>query len=249
MATERIQSNCGVKPPKPIKRHPKFCFDDTLIAIQIEGTLFNVHKYQLVKSTVFSDMFAIAEESSDPQKVREGLSLDHPIVLDNVSASDFECLLTVLYAGRFSAHQPIHGTSFIVPAFRLANMWNFEDLRAHLLPFARMVLGDIDKIVFAREFNVKEWLVPAYIKLCQRNEPPTTQEARKLGVDAILFISRLREERALPGCTQPGCVNGVKRLGCGNCGSAISVRGLGSDKDAIRGKVEAWVGNECILPE
>ncbi|KAG8744330.1 hypothetical protein FRC10_010310 [Ceratobasidium sp. 414] len=213
LATEHIQSNCGVKPPKLTKRHPKFCFDDdTLIAIQIEGTIFNVHKHQLVKSTVFSDMFAIAEESSDPQKVREG-SLDHPIVMDNVSASDFECLMTVLYASRFSAHRPIREASIIIPAFRLANMWNFEDLCASLLSTAKRVLNNTDKIVFAHEFNVKEWLVPAYVKFYQRNKPPTTQEARKLGVDALLFISRLREERlAFSGFTiESNCANGVKR--------------------------------------
>ncbi|KAG9095502.1 hypothetical protein FRC06_009732 [Ceratobasidium sp. 370] len=250
IVTEHITNNCGMQPPKPTERHPKFCFDDTLIAIQIEGTVFNIHKHQLLKSTVFSDMFAIAEESSDPQKVQEGLSLDHPIVMNNISVSDFECLMTVLYASRFSTHQPAPEASLVVPAFRLANMWNFEDLCIYLLPLAKRALNDVDKIVFAREFNVKGWLVPAYLRLCQRNEPPTTQEAHKLGVDALLFIYRLREERlALPWQTQPGCVNGVKRVHCGNCGGPLCVHSPGWDRSAVRQKVEAWVENECILPE
>jgi hypothetical protein len=51
-----------------------------------------------MKSTTFTDMFAVAEESDDVEKTREGLSLDDPIVMLGVSAADFECLMTVLYA-------------------------------------------------------------------------------------------------------------------------------------------------------
>lgn len=63
---------------------------------KIEDTLFNVHKYQLVKSETFSDMFNLPKEESDEPE--EGSSPEHPIVMRGVSASDFEALLTVLYA-------------------------------------------------------------------------------------------------------------------------------------------------------
>ncbi|KAG8744329.1 hypothetical protein FRC10_010309 [Ceratobasidium sp. 414] len=163
-------------------RHPKFCFDNTLIALQIENTLFNVHKYQLTKSTTFSDMFAIAEESEDEQTTREGSSLDNPIVMQGVSASDFECLMTVLYTSHFSAHQNEPEASLIIPAFRLANMWNFAELCAYLGPLAERVLGDADRIVFAREFKVAEWLAPAHARLCLREEKIMAQEAEKIGL-------------------------------------------------------------------
>lgn len=64
--------------------------------VKIEDTLFNVHKYQLMKSETFSDMFKIASESS--QESGEGSSPENPIVMSGVTASDFEALLTVLYA-------------------------------------------------------------------------------------------------------------------------------------------------------
>ena len=63
---------------------------------QIEDTLFNVHKYQLMKSETFSDMFKIGGESD--QEDVEGSSPKNPIVMSGVTASDFEALLTVLYA-------------------------------------------------------------------------------------------------------------------------------------------------------
>ncbi|KAG8744337.1 hypothetical protein FRC10_010317 [Ceratobasidium sp. 414] len=168
--------------------------------MKIEDTLFNVHKYQLMKSETFSDMFGTAQGDTE-----EGSSPEKPIVIEGVAASDFECLLTVLYAtttvlfpSHFSTHQPVPEASLIIPAFRLANKWNFEDLRTYLLPLAEKELNDVDKIIFAREFDIKAWLAPAHTQLCQRAEPLTTDEAEKLGIHSLLLISRLREESCRP---------------------------------------------------
>ncbi|KAL5633905.1 hypothetical protein ACGC1H_005933 [Rhizoctonia solani] len=177
---------------RTIKQHPKFFFDNILVAIQIEDTLFNVHKYQLAKSEVFSDMFQMPKPEGDQPE--EGSSPEHPIIIEGVAASDFAALLTVLYASQFSSNQPTPDAPLIIPAFRLANMFDFSELRAYLLPLAEEKLGDVDKIVFAREFDIKEWLAPAHIRLCQRDDHLSIEEARKLEVDSVLMISRLREQ-------------------------------------------------------
>ncbi|KAG8744333.1 hypothetical protein FRC10_010313 [Ceratobasidium sp. 414] len=182
----------GAQPPDVVNRHPKFFFDNTLIAIRIENTLFNVHKYQLMKSTMFAGMFAIAGESDYEQTTQEGSSPDNPIVMKGVSPADFECLMTILYASHFSAHQPEPEASLIIPAFRLASMWNFSELCAYLMPLAERVLSDVDKVAFAREFNFNDWLVPAHVRLCLRQGKITTEESGKLGLDSTLFICRFR---------------------------------------------------------
>ncbi|CAE6528690.1 unnamed protein product [Rhizoctonia solani] len=170
--------------------------EDPLVVIQAEGTLFKVHKRLLAKSETFSDMFKIAEVAND--KPKEGSSPDHPIVLESVPASDFEALLTTLYAGY---HPNLPGQpapkleiTLLIAAFRLVHMWNFADLRTYLLPLLEGALGDLDRILFSREFDIREWLAPAYKSLCQRPQPPTTEEARKLGVDSLLLILRMREQ-------------------------------------------------------
>ncbi|KAG8734974.1 hypothetical protein FRC11_003533, partial [Ceratobasidium sp. 423] len=62
----------------------------------IENTLFNVHKYQLLESETFSDMFKVPKvEDGKPE---EGSSPEHPIKMEGVKASDFTALLEVLYA-------------------------------------------------------------------------------------------------------------------------------------------------------
>ncbi|ELU35843.1 BTB domain-containing protein [Rhizoctonia solani AG-1 IA] len=86
-----------------VKRHSEFFFDNTLVAIQVEDTLFNVHKYQLLKSETFSDMFkAPKAEDGEPE---EGSSPECPIIMDGVNASDFVALLKVLYASQSPKHR------------------------------------------------------------------------------------------------------------------------------------------------
>ncbi|CAE6344995.1 unnamed protein product [Rhizoctonia solani] len=165
----------------------------------IEDTMFNVHKYQLTKSEVFSDMFKMPKPKDG--QVEQGSSPEHPIIVEDVAASDFAALLTVLYAGQFSSNQPTPDAPLIIPAFRLANMFDFSELRAYLLPLAEENLDDVDKIVFAREFDIKEWLAPAHIRLCQRDDYLSIEEARKLQVDSVLMISRMREQHRTPSNT------------------------------------------------
>ncbi|CAE6424807.1 unnamed protein product [Rhizoctonia solani] len=140
--------------PETLVHHPNFFFDNVLVAIQIENTLFNVHKYQLAKWEVFSDMFKMPKPEG--HKSEEGSSPERPIVIEGVAASDFAALLTVLYASYFSTNQPTPEAALVIPAFRLANMFDFSDLRAYLLPLAEKNLDDVDKIIFAREFDIKE---------------------------------------------------------------------------------------------
>ncbi|KDN37614.1 hypothetical protein RSAG8_10019, partial [Rhizoctonia solani AG-8 WAC10335] len=87
-----INSNAGelpnADPPEEVVRHPDFFFDNTLVAIQVEDTLFNVHKYQLLKSETFSDMFKVPKaEDGDPE---EGSSPEHPIIMEGVKAEDVD---------------------------------------------------------------------------------------------------------------------------------------------------------------
>lgn len=178
----------------PDIKHPRFFFDNTLVVVKVENVLFNVHKYQLVKSKTFAEKLAEADRAHTHGESADGSSTDRPLIMGNASAADFECLLTVLYANHFSSHQPDPEASLIIPAFRLANKWGFADLRAYLMPLAEKVLDDVDKIAFASEFGIKSWLAPAHVRLCQRYEPLTLEEATKLGIPSFFLIFRMREQ-------------------------------------------------------
>ncbi|CAE6424769.1 unnamed protein product, partial [Rhizoctonia solani] len=249
----------STKPSEQIIRHPEFFFDNTLIAIQIENTLFNVHKYQLAKSEVFTKMFKMPKpENGEPE---EGTSPERPIVIHGAAASDFTALLRVLYASHFSSNQPAPEAPLIVPAFRLANLLRFSELCTYLLPLAEKNLDDVDKIVFAREFDIKEWLGPAHTHLCKRDAVLSIEEARKLEVDSVLLIWRMREQyRSRSGGAITGyyyCYNcvGMEYTGghtrCKNCNFSdgyLHCRGLGTmgaktdiNDTALEAEVTKWV--------
>jgi hypothetical protein len=127
-------------------------------------------------------------------------------------------------------------------------MWNFADLCTYLMPLAERVLNDVDKIVFAREFNVTEWLAPAYIKLCQRKERLTTEEARKLGIDSLLFISRFREEKLTPpDGVQATCVHCAESLYCRERDEGVFTLAPLPEENVAEEKVKSWLDNGCVV--
>ncbi|KEP50078.1 BTB/POZ domain protein [Rhizoctonia solani 123E] len=235
----------------------------TDVPSKVENTLFNVHKYQLAKSEIFSDMFKLPKAEEDGPE--EGSSPEHPIVMKGVAASDFAALLTFLYANQFSGDQPTPEVALIIPAFRLAHMFSFSELRKHLLSFAEEHLDDIDKIVFATEFDIKEWLAPAHIRLCQRQEALSIEEAGRLGIKSVLMISHMREQHrnrngsllptnyycyACSGMTYHN--NGFTCRGCNNThgfgylryngpGKLAQNGGVTVDVNAIEADVKQWV--------
>ncbi|KAJ1305386.1 hypothetical protein OPQ81_000401 [Rhizoctonia solani] len=164
-----------------------------MVIIQIENVRFKVHKSKLIKSETFADMFTVAANSNADSQIMEGSSVEHPIKLHGVSASDFECLLTLLYESRYTEQRVDLDISLALPAFRLAHMWNFTELQACLLPYLEENLNDVDKIVCAREFDIREWTIPAYIRICRRPEPLKSEEAEKIGLRGMLLILRLRD--------------------------------------------------------
>ncbi|CAE6408897.1 unnamed protein product [Rhizoctonia solani] len=235
----------NIKPLPPVSRS-KFFFDDSMIHIEIENVQFKVHKSKLIKSETFADMFVVADSSNTGDEAIEGYSTDHPIKLEGVSASDFECLLTFLYEGYLNKQQVKRDLSLVLPAFRLAHMWNFAELRASLLPELEKSLDDVDKIVYAREFGIDDWVTPAYIKLYRRAEPLNTEEAEKLGFKYAMLIFRLREEKYTGAyqqcCGQTPTVENIDvslQTRCDSCGNTSSTNGNATDK-GIEERINAW---------
>ncbi|CAE6492413.1 unnamed protein product [Rhizoctonia solani] len=244
MTGEAKQEITGVTNQETIIKHPKFFFDNTLVVIQIENVQFNVHKYQLLKSETFADMFKIAEESGgDSEELAEGSSSEKPIIMEGVSVADFESLLTVLYANYFSTHQPEPTASLIIPAFRLANMWNFKELRDYLMPLAEQVLNDASKIAFAREFHVQQWIVPAFVRLCHREEALDTDEAKMIGLEGVLLISRIREGRYTKN-PRPSChTDTTAKIYCSSCEGIHDMGNLFMSEEESEEEINKWVEN------
>ena len=51
----------------------------------------------------------------------------------------------------------------------------------------------MDRIRLAREFDIPSWEEPAYLTLCERDEPLTMSESEVLGLKAVLHVGIVRE--------------------------------------------------------
>lgn len=55
--------------------------------------------------------------------------------------------------------------------------------------------GDpIERILLAKEYGIKDWLLGAYDQLISRKEPLTLEEGSTLGLDCTIKIMHVREE-------------------------------------------------------
>src|ERR1700733_603420 len=91
-ARTEVDSNSADASIANSTRHSEFWFDDGSVVLNVQTTLFRVHRSTLsMHSTVFSDMFSIPQPPD--QLAIEGC----PVVHLHDSAEDFACLLKALY--------------------------------------------------------------------------------------------------------------------------------------------------------
>lgn len=68
-------------------------------------------------------------------------------------------------------------------------------------------IDPVERIVLAQKYNVPEWLSDAYIALCEREQPLSAHEARKLEGDIPYLVAEAREAvlKAQLADLQAGC--------------------------------------------
>ncbi|EPS96615.1 hypothetical protein FOMPIDRAFT_52962 [Fomitopsis schrenkii] len=186
----------------PFGRHGRFYFDDgnviflvrllgcfaldgsrlTRVSLQVENTLFNVHRYFLKReSSVFRDMFMSTPDSDAP----EGSSDEHPIVLEGTSSLGFSSLLTCFYprsAGKVENLSADQWASVVDLSIR----WEFSDVKD--LAITKMQTDDRHysatlaiQVATAHRHNLDEWYWSTFLKMCERGPPVSPKEAEQLG--------------------------------------------------------------------
>jgi hypothetical protein len=73
----------------------------------------------------------------------------------------------------------------------------FEMAKVHkraIKELASMQLDPVDRIVLAVDHDVPEWLDPAYVELCKREDPLREEEAEKVGLSTMVKLCCAREK-------------------------------------------------------
>ncbi|KAG8944116.1 hypothetical protein FRC04_002154 [Tulasnella sp. 424] len=194
---------------------------DPQIVFEVEGVLFGLPRSQVMASEVFRDMLN-DEHLGSP---REGTE-ENPIRMEKISqvslsqvkafhkvmncrsvfcsgiAEFWSTMLIHLGNGsgrRFDA-EPTLSVKQWSEALQLATKWGFKTLRKFIIEHLDSLLNEpLSRIELADQCNVKEWLHPAYAKLCAQETPLTVNEGKVLGLERFAALCRIREEELKSG--------------------------------------------------
>lgn len=78
----------------------------------------------------------------------------------------------------------------------LSSKWGFGAIRALAVREVFALASPVDKIVLGRKYTMHDWLFDALVEVCERPEPLTLEEGRRLGMDDVIRIYRARQTLA-----------------------------------------------------
>jgi hypothetical protein len=155
--------------------------------------------------------------------VPDGCSREQPLRLDGIGKADFKQLSKCLHPRSvFYVKHPTkqltksrfgHEETLSIPEWtsvlKLSTMWQFDKIRQFAIDqMSKLQIDVVEKIGLARDYHVKEWLLPALDEFTRLGKPMTTEDVNHLGLDFILKIVSVREGTPLAGkcthCFRPG---------------------------------------------
>ncbi|CAE6405111.1 unnamed protein product [Rhizoctonia solani] len=108
---------------------------------------------------------------------------------------DFNNTLKILYASVIEGPFDFD-TATLISALRVSTVYEYDALRQFSISKLQQAeLSAIQRIKIAQELDVVHWTEPAFEELANRVEPIEPEEARILGIDALLRVSNMREQR------------------------------------------------------
>ncbi|KAI0058443.1 hypothetical protein BV25DRAFT_1919326 [Artomyces pyxidatus] len=120
-------------------------------------------------------------------------SLLTPIRLRGVQSREFDMFLSIIYPSSYSILEVITLDEW-KSVLRLAVKWHFHSIRELAKERLASLVSPIDKLLLSRQYaSLAEWTIPAYVALCQRAAPLSIADGRRLGVDELVRVNRMRE--------------------------------------------------------
>ncbi|EIW64163.1 uncharacterized protein TRAVEDRAFT_158128 [Trametes versicolor FP-101664 SS1] len=122
----------------------------------------------------------------------DGRSDEQPIALHDVSAADFERLLSLFYP-RDVVSGDLSTLEQWTSVLRLTHIYEFEAHHALAVKRLAVLAPPIDRLLLSRQYDVPEWLEDAYYELCIREPSLTLEEGARLGLPEVVRIADLRQ--------------------------------------------------------
>ncbi|KAG8942095.1 hypothetical protein FRC03_003652 [Tulasnella sp. 419] len=182
--------------------------NDSQVVVKVSNTLYRLKQRTLLQFK--SLRYNTLEKNSDEQ----------PLELEGVTCFEIESTLCILDARWFKGEPSLTAEQWKA-ILRMTSLWDFAELRKVTVEkIGSMNFPPMESIILAREYQVQEWLKPAYVALCTRETPLTAEEGALLGVDFFAGLTEIREQLLKSFISSRMC----SRLGCKCCHSYKNIR-------------------------
>ncbi|KIL60498.1 hypothetical protein M378DRAFT_168102 [Amanita muscaria Koide BX008] len=166
-----------------IRHHERFYFSDGSLYLLVEKSLYRLH----------SSLFEIHASKFRTHGLGT-LGGETFFILRDVKKVDFDRLLACLYP-RALLVEEAETTEEWISVLKLASKWGFETLRSRAISkMGRMVASPVDMVVLGRQYDIPDILLDGYVTLCRDTTPLSSEEGRRLGVEGVVNIYRIRHE-------------------------------------------------------
>jgi len=174
-----------VRPAPGPGRHGRLYLSSGDIVIQVEETIFKIHRHFLVEhSTILRDMFTLPQMKSD-----EGTD-ENPLTMPGDTALGWELLLELFY--RENPFLPVRYTGDQYFAmFHVAHKYCMETIQAEIISHLEeaKTTGDWINLMLASQLINSERLYDDALQGLIQSEPqPTLEQAKRIGFDAMYAI-------------------------------------------------------------
>ncbi|RXW18432.1 hypothetical protein EST38_g7424 [Candolleomyces aberdarensis] len=244
-------STSGEESTPVTRRRPQPVQWDVVFFFKVEEIIFPVSPHRLIEnSDVLAGMFDLP--TGEDQRV-EGRDREHPIVLEEYQASDFDALLRVLYptprdmiSGSFKLEkeewvgvlnlstrwqmkevsQVVKGTK--PSQYRSAKVAAFMQIRDHAINnLSKMTLTPVEKVVLSRAHKVAKWLKEGLSEIVTENPVRALDELKALGLETACHLLWIRDQTVSRKANAQELTVTLGSLGCHslNCQAAMFISG------------------------
>ncbi|KAI0783098.1 hypothetical protein C8Q75DRAFT_475439 [Abortiporus biennis] len=126
------------------------------------------------------------------ERETEGRTDNDPIRLPDTKSEDFARLLSLFYP-KDVKNGDLSTVEEWTSVLAVSSRWGFDLHRQLSKERLSQLASPFERILLSRQYDVKEWLVPALLDLSTRDESLTLAEGWKLGMEDVILISDIRQ--------------------------------------------------------
>lgn len=174
-------------------RSAEFWFEDGSAVIEVENTLYNVHRSILKRQSNFfreslPGQFCTFNTISGTSPAG---TLQQPLAL-GVTKLDFELLLQLIYPSDYWSQHSFTVAQWLRIA-RVATVLEFPSVRKAALENIFEDCGAVELISLGKKHDVPECISSGFRILCLAEEPLSLADGYTIGMELVIQIARARE--------------------------------------------------------